>query len=162
MPSLSVRTSINIDAAPSSVWEVLTDFPRYRDWASRMSIEGSPEVGTKLIVRMGTNGSPRMTFRPRVLIATPDTELRWLGRLGFGGIADGEHFFVLTAHQDGTTRLHHGEDYSGLLVALARGSDNHADGYEAFNRELKAHVEGLAHRTGPTPTTQAAAKPRAK
>jgi hypothetical protein len=57
---------------------------------------------------------------------------------------DGEHFFVLTANGDGTTRLNHGERFSGALVALARGSTkNGAAGYEAFSLALKQRVEQL-------------------
>ena len=44
-----------------------------------------------------------------------------MGKLGLRGIAAGEHFFVLTANDDGTTRLEHGDRYSGVLVVLSRG-----------------------------------------
>jgi hypothetical protein len=80
------------------------------------------------------------------LAATPGDELRWLGRLGFGRLLDGEHFFILDRNADGTTHLAHGERYSGALVALAkpflRESKNQA-GYERFNRVLKQRVERL-------------------
>ena len=57
-----------------------------------------------------------------MLAATPCEEFRWLGKLGIHGIADGEHFFVLTANDDGTTRLRHGERFSGVLVALQKAA----------------------------------------
>jgi hypothetical protein len=104
-------------------------------------IEGTPEVGKKLVVHLSRDG---MTFKPEVLVATPNKELRWLGKLGFHGIFDGEHFFALSTNGDGTTRLNHGERFSGALVALAKGSTrNGAAGYEAFSLALKQRVELL-------------------
>jgi len=103
-------------------------------------------VGTKLSVHMGADGGRGMAFKPTVLAATPGIELRWLGRLGFGGILDGEHFFILDRNADGTTHLIHGERYSGALVALTkpfvREGSNQA-GYERFNCVLKQRVEHL-------------------
>jgi hypothetical protein len=101
-------------------------------------------VGTKLVVHLLADGGHGMTFKPKVLAATPGEELRWLGKLGFHGIADGEHFFILTTNEDGTTRLNHGERFSGALVALARGgSANSGAAYEAFSQALKQRVEHL-------------------
>ena len=58
-----------------------------------------------------------MTVKP-MLVATPGRELRWLGLLGLGGLFDGEHFFVPNANADGSTRLTHGETFSGIFVAV--------------------------------------------
>ena len=110
---------------------------------SSTRIEGTPEVGKKLVVHLSRDG---MTFKPEVLVATPNKELRWLGKLGLHGIFDGEHFFVLTTNGDGTTRLNHGERFSGALIALARSSAKKGaggGGYEAFSLALKQRVEQL-------------------
>jgi hypothetical protein len=140
MPSLTIDTTVDIDASRDAVWDVLTDFASYSEWNPSMRIEGVPEVGTKLVVHL-TGG---MSFKPKVLVATPGEELRWLGKLGFHGIADGEHFFILTTNDDGTTRLNHGERFSGALVALAKGSSgNGGAAYEAFSHALKQRVEHL-------------------
>jgi hypothetical protein len=101
-------------------------------------------VGTKLVVHLTGAGGRGMSFKPKVLAATPVKELRWLGKLGLRGIFAGKHFFVLTINDDGTTRLNHGERYSGALGALARGSSaNSGAAYEAFSQALKARVEQL-------------------
>ena len=140
MPSFTIDTTIDINAGKDAVWDVLTDFASYQEWNPGMRIEGAPEVGTKLAVHM-TGG---MSFKPKVLAATPGKELRWLGKLGLRGIAAGEHYFVLTTNDDGTTRLNHGERYSGALVALAKGSSaNSGAAYEAFSQALKQRVEQL-------------------
>ena len=145
MPNFTIDTNLDINAAPDAVWDVLTDFASYKEWNPAMRIEGAPEVGTKLHVHL-----TGMSFKPKVLAATPGNELRWLGKLGLRGIAAGEHYFVLTTNNDGTTRLDHGERYSGALTALAKHDSRSNDAnYEAFSQALKHRVEQL-HGTSMT------------
>ncbi|MFF4894327.1 SRPBCC family protein [Micromonospora chersina] len=141
--STAISTTIDIAASPQAVWEVLTDFAAYPEWNPFMRhIEGTAEVGTKLVVHLSPPGGRGMTFKPTVLAADPGRELRWLGKLGVGGLFDGEHSFVLTANADGTTHLIHGERFSGVLVTLFKGTlkNTHA-GFDAFNHALKQRVE---------------------
>ncbi len=146
--STTISTTIDIDADPQAVWEVLTDFAAYAEWNPFMHrIEGAPEVGSKLVVRVVPPGGRGMTFKPTVLAARPAQELRWLGKLGVGGLFDGEHSFVLTPNADGSTHLTHAERFSGLLVALLGGTTKKSRaGFEAFNHALKQRVE-TAHLT---------------
>jgi hypothetical protein len=142
--SITISTTVDIGANKQLVWDVLTDFAAYDEWNPYAKIEGTARVGTKLTVHMGASGGRGMAFKPTVLAATPDHELRWLGKLGFGGIADGEHFFILDGNADGTTRLTHGERYSGALVVLMKpflNKEKNQAGYEDFNRALKQRVE---------------------
>jgi hypothetical protein len=140
MPSFTIDTTTDINAGTDAVWDVLTDFASYKEWNPVMCIEGVPEVGTKLVVHM-TGG---MSFKPKVLAATRGKELRWLGKLGLRGIAAGEHFFVLTTNNDGTTSLSHGERYTGALVALTKHeTENNDASYQAFSQALKQRVEQL-------------------
>lgn len=141
--SAAISTTIDIEASPRAVWDILTDFAAYRDWNPFMDrIEGTAAVGTKLVVHMSPPGGRGMTFKPTVLAATPGQELRWLGKLLGGGLFDGEHWFVLTANPDGTTRLTHGEKFTGVLVSLLKGTlKNSNAGFDAFNQALKQRVE---------------------
>jgi hypothetical protein len=144
-------TTVDIDASRDAVWDVLTDVASYSEWYPSMRIEGAPEVGSKLVVHLLADGGHGMSFKPKVLAATPGEEVRWLGKLGFRGIADGEHFFILTTNDDGTTRLNHGERFSGALVAFARGSSgNSGAAYEAFSQALNQRVEHLGRARGRT------------
>ena len=141
--SATVTTTIDIDAAPRAVWDVLTDFPAYPEWNPFMDrVEGTAEVGRRLVVHLASPGGRGTNFRPTVLVATPGEELRWIGRLGPGGLFDGVHSFVLTTKSDGSTRMVHRERFTGILVALFRGATekSHA-GFEAFNEALKTRVE---------------------
>jgi hypothetical protein len=138
---------------PRSSWSEAGD-PN-RDPADRLLVASrfeSGEVGTKLNVHMGASGGRGMTFKPTVLAASPGQELRWLGKLGFSGIADGEHFFILTPNADGGTCLTHGERYSGVLVSVIRPfmkKGKSQNGYEDFNRVFKRRVESFGR--GMTP-----------
>src|SRR5262249_42427383 len=146
--SITISTSVEIDAPKQLVWDVLTDFSAYREVNPYMAIEGTLRVGNKITVCMCADRGRgrRMVFKPAVLAAIPGEELRWLGKLGFGGIVDGEHFFILDRNADGTTHLTHGERYSGALVALAKpflNKKRSEAGYEAFNEVLKRRVESV-------------------
>jgi hypothetical protein len=145
---VTVATAIDIDAGPQAVWDVLTDFAAYPEWNPFMDrIDGTAEVGRRLVVHLAGRGGRGTTFRPTVLVATPGEELRWVGRLGPGGLFDGVHSFVLTAQPDGTTRLTHGERFTGILVALFKGATaNSRAGFEAFNEALRRRVETIGSR----------------
>lgn len=145
--SIVISTTVDIDAAPEAVWAVLTDFAAYSQWNPLMDrVEGTPEVGEKLVVHLTPNGRRGMTFTPTILAATPGQELRWLGKLGVRGVFDGEHSFLLTVNADGTTRLTHGENFSGVLVALLKGTlATTENGFTAFNQALKQRVENAQH-----------------
>ena len=148
--SITINTTVDIDAPKELVWDVLTDFAAYPEWNPDVKIEGTAQVGTKLTVHMGANGGRGMAFKPTVLAAAPAHELRWLGKLGFGGLVDGEHFFILDHNADGTTHLTHGERYSGALVALTKpflNNQRNRAGYEDFNRVLKRRVESIREAT---------------
>ena len=141
--STTISTTIDIHATPQAVWDVLSDFAAYGEWNPFMDrIQGTPEVGAKLVVHMSPPGGRGMTFKPTVLAATPARELRWLGTLGVRGLFDGEHSFLLTPNADGSTRVTHAEHFSGILVAALKGTlkNTHA-GFEAFNLALKDRVE---------------------
>lgn len=144
--AITISTDVDIDAIPERVWEVLTDFASYRDWNPFMDrVEGDAQVGRKLVVHMSPPGGRGMTFKPTVLVATPGQELRWLGKLAFGGLFDGEHSFVLSRQPDDTTRLTHSESFRGLLVGSLKGTLKGTDeGFVAFNQALKQRVEHVA------------------
>ena len=145
-----ITTAIDIGAPPRRVWTVLVDFPSYRLWNPFVrSIEGSPREGETLKVFIQPVGGAGMTFRPRVLRAVPDQELRWLGRVVLPGLFDGEHFFKIEPLDEGRrTRFIHGERFSGLLVPLLRKSLDRGtrEGFEAMNQALKARVEHSSRR----------------
>ena len=138
-----LQTSIEIDAPPERVWQVLTDFDSYPDWNPFIrSAVGKPEVGAKLENRLEPPGGRAMTFKPTVLVAEPGRELRWLGRLLLPGIFDGEHIFRIEPLEGGRARFIQAERFTGLLVPLFSGTlEKTRLGFEAMNEALRQRAE---------------------
>ena len=85
-------SEIQINAPPRRVWRALTDFDAYPEWNPFIrSIQGDPEVGSRLSARIEPPGARGMTLRPTVRALEPGRELRWLGHLLIPGLADAEH-----------------------------------------------------------------------
>ena len=140
----SIETEIEIDAPASVVWKELADTDAYGDWNPFVRrISGDLEVGKYLEVTVGADGNTPMDFTPEVLVANENEELRWVGRLGFKGVFDGEHYFILEETDRGTTVFRHGENFTGLLgfplIALIR--EDTYQGFLAMNDALKARAE---------------------
>ncbi|MGP8078120.1 MAG: SRPBCC family protein [Thermoplasmata archaeon] len=138
-----IERSIDISSSADAVWKVLIDFPRFPEWNPFISrIVGLPTPGARLLVDLGARDSPKRTMRPRVLRAVEDQELRWLGKLGFGGLFNGEHSFRIEAISPSKVRFVQSERFTGLLVPLLRGVIRGAEaGFEAMNSALKDRVE---------------------
>jgi hypothetical protein len=142
--SAQVRTEIEIQATPERVWNVLTGFADYPDWNPFIRhLDGPVAVGARLDARIQPPGGRAMRFRPRLLAATPDRELRWLGHLGFPGVFDGEHSFRIEPMDTDRVRFVQEESFAGLLAPLVlrfveRGT---RQGFEAMNRALKVRAE---------------------
>ena len=85
-----------------------------------------------------------MTFKPEVLVYEKNKEFKWIGKLLFKGLFDGEHRFQLMDNSDGTTTFIQSEKFSGLLVRLfAKKLDRETKGdFVAMNEALKKRVEG--------------------
>lgn len=148
---LELTTEIDIHASPARVWQVLTDFSAHPEWNPFVRrISGMPKTGERLTVFIQPAGGKGMRFRPRVLVADPERELRWLGRFLLPGIFDGEHYFRIHATAPGKVRFEHGEKFSGMLVGLAKSQleSGTRAGFDAMNRALKARAEG-AHSSQP-------------
>jgi hypothetical protein len=90
-----IVTEIEINASPSRVWWVLTDFEKYQTWNPFIKkISGIPARNEKLEVHMPDPRGGMMVFTPDVLVAERERELRWLGR-SEGNAFNGEHCFLI-------------------------------------------------------------------
>lgn len=144
MMKRELKASIDIEAPPEDVWQVLMDFPSYLEWSKfLLSIEGPAVPGSRLRIRRGTADSKFQVFKPMVLQVTRAHSFRWLGNLGIPGLLDREHGFFLEYLFGGGTRLRQTEIFGGFLTPLLwrRLEASTADGLAAFNRALKRRVE---------------------
>jgi hypothetical protein len=147
----SIETAVEIGAPPAQVWQVVTAIDSYPEWNPFIrSLEGELHVGARLRVRIEPPNARGITLRPKLVAFTPNTELRWLGRLGLPRVFDGEHRFELEALDGGRrTRFVHAERFNGVLVPLL-GSllANTEAGFAAMNEALRERVETM-HPVGP-------------
>jgi hypothetical protein len=139
-----LRTEIEINASPERVWQLLTDFASFPQWNPFIrQASGEPGKGAQLQVYLQPSGAKGMTFRPKVLKAEPNRELRWLGHFLIPGLFDGEHSFTIEPLEAGRVRFVQREIFTGLLVPLfARGLDKDTRrGFEEMNQALKLRAE---------------------
>jgi hypothetical protein len=141
---MEIKTQIIINTTPGKVWAVLTDFENYSSWNPFIkSITGEPKVGSQITVSIMPPQGKKMTFKPTVLVFEHNKEFRWIGRLLFKGVFDGEHKFELIDNGNGTMIFNHGETFKGILAGLFKKQleNNTKKGFEMMNENLKKFIE---------------------
>jgi hypothetical protein len=139
-----IHTEIEINAPAEKVWRVLTDFAAYPEWNPFVRrVDGEVSVGARLHVFIQPSWGKGMSFRPTVLVADHNRELRWLGHLWFPGLFDGEHSFLIEPQGDGHVRFVQRERFGGLLLPLLWKmlDGDTRRGFEEMNLALKGRAE---------------------
>ena len=100
-------------------------------------------VGKRLKLRFAPEGGKGRTFRPKVMVAAPGRELRWLGNPGFPGFMESEHYFALEETAGGNTSVAHNMVFYGLLVPLigSRLESSVLKPFEDMNAALRQRAE---------------------
>jgi hypothetical protein len=138
-----IETTTDIRAPAARIWSILTDFPAYPAWNPFITAaEGELRPGARLKVTIAPPGHQPMTFRPVVLVAEREWELRWRGRLLMPRLFDGEHAFGLEQRSE-TCRFLQAERFSGVLLPfLGEGLfEAIRRGFESMNAALKLRAE---------------------
>jgi len=138
-----ISTHIDIDAAPSDVWAVLTDLEGWSEWNPFIpKASGIVAVGERLQAELVPPGRKATTFKPTVTEANPNVTFEWLGRVGMPGVFDGRHRFDLEPI-DGGTRFRQSERFTGVLsrpiIRMIRSATT--EGFDVMNSALKERVE---------------------
>jgi hypothetical protein len=133
------------------VWAVISDFAAYPEWNPFIRrIGGELREGARLKVRIEPPQARATTFKPTVRSVEPNRELCWLGRLFVPGIFDGEHCLSIEPLQSNRSRFVQSERFSGILVALVKGTLQKTDtGFGQMNAALKDRVEQGARPAEP-------------
>jgi hypothetical protein len=141
-PHRGIVTAIEIKAPPERVWAILTDTKRYAEWNPEIAgLNGQLKPGSVIENRQGY-GDEQQVFWPTVLVASPNRELRWAGRIWVPRLLDVEHYFLLSPGVEGGTRFTQGEDFLG--VALWFFDVNQLlPGFDAMNTALKLRAENI-------------------
>ena len=139
----TLETSIQIHASPQRVWAVLTDRAAYPRWNPFIvSSDGQLKPGATLINRMH-DATGDTTFTPVLQVVDPGHELQWIGRVGPGGIFDGQHTFTIQQIRPGLVLFTQREDFTGVAVPFYEGH-LHADTLPMF----RAMNAALAQQAG--------------
>ena len=140
----TLEASIQIDATPAQVWAVLADTAAYPGWNPFIiRSSGTVRVGDTLTNIMH-DATGNTTFTPTVQVIEPGRELRWLGKVGPGGIFDGQHTFTITQIRPGVVLFTQREDFTGVAVPFYEHW-LHADTlpmFRAMNAALAHQVTG--------------------
>jgi hypothetical protein len=144
----TIEATTVINAPVTAVWRVLSDGQQYADWNPFITVvSGDLAPGSRPTLRITPPGKRPSTFRPRVIQASAEEGLRWLGRLILPGLCDADHEFRLTPSAGGRTQLVQRETFRGVLVPLLAGMlEPTRQGFEAMNAALRQRVEA---RSGP-------------
>lgn len=138
-----VHTEVEIQASAERVWAILSDLSDYPSWNPFVrQISGILRKDERLKVTLQPPGGRAMSFRPAVIVAETNRELRWRGSVIVPGIFDGEHYFIIEPRSASSVRFVQGEDFSGVLVPfLGSVIRNASEGFVAMNAALKQRAE---------------------
>ena len=136
-------TYIDINAPPQRVWEVLIDFPAWREWNPFIpSITGKLEAGERLQITVSPPGMKSMQFKPEVFAVRPGKEIIWDGNFLLF-VYRGDHAILLEPLPSGGTRFRQCERFWGPMVLfMGRMFQPTEQGYHQMNHALKRRVEG--------------------
>jgi hypothetical protein len=127
----TLQASIQIRATPQQVWAALTSLGAYPRWNPFIiSSSGRLQAGATLTNVMH-DATGNTTFTPVVQIVEPGRELRWLGKVGPGGVFDGQHTFTITRLGPDRVLFTQREDFTGVAVPFYQGR-LHADTLPQF------------------------------
>jgi hypothetical protein len=138
-----IHTEIEIEASAEQVWQILTDFASFPQWNPFIRrASGEIREGAQPEVYIQASGAKGTTFRPTILKAEPNRELRWLGRLWMPGLFNGEHIFTIERLAPNRVRFVQSEIFTGLFVPLFGSVLTDARrGFEEMNQALKERAE---------------------
>ena len=140
---LEIKTEIIINSPIEKVWQALVKFQDYSQWNPFITeISGELKLGATLNVLITPPNKKGMRFKPTLLKAEPNKELRWAGKLGLATVFQGEHYFLLETTTEEQTKLIHGEIFTGWLVPLLKKDLTGAtkQGFIAMNEALKTKL----------------------
>lgn len=133
---------IDINAPSTRVWEVLVDFPAWKEWNPFIpSITGKLEVGARLCITVSPPGIKSMEFKPKVFAVRPGEEIIWGGSFLLF-VYRGDHSMSLEPLPGGGTRFRQRERFQGPLVLfMGKMFEPTEQGYYQMNKALKERVE---------------------
>ena len=148
MFTYDIETSIEIEAGPAQIWQMLTDFDAYSAWNPMLAdVRTRLEHGAEVRFQVLRENAGPLKLKGKITELQTAEYLAWRG--GFPGVLSGEHYFRIEQLDERHCRFHHGEHFKGLLIPLAMPALKNARSlYQAMNIALKQRVQGpgLGHK----------------
>jgi hypothetical protein len=139
-----VRSEVEINSYPESVWRILTDFATYDQWNPFINkIIGVPREGSKIDIHIESPSGKNRKYSPRITKVEEGRELRWVGKSSLPGFLNAEHIFTIEELQPGRVRFIQREVFDGLLTRLfGKSVDTDVrQGFQDMNGALKKRAE---------------------
>ena len=143
-----VRSEIEINSYPESVWNILIDFATYEQWNPFINkIVGAPTEGSKIDIYIETPSGKNRKYSPRITRIEEGRELRWFGKSSLPGFLNAEHIFTIEELQPERVHFIQREVFDGLLTRVfGKGVDTDIkQGFEDMNDALKKRAERSIH-----------------
>lgn len=143
-----VRSEIEINSYPESVWRILIDFAAYDQWNPFINkIIGAPTEGSKIDLYIETPSGKNRKYSPRITRVEEGRELRWFGKSSLPGFLNAEHIFIIEELQPERIRFIQRELFDGLLTRVfGKGVDTDIrQGFQDMNDALKKRAERSSH-----------------
>lgn len=172
LPDLSthkeLKTEVDINASAGTVWRALTNFAAYTIWNPWIyPASGEAIAGRQLDLTL--HGGTVIRFNPTVLVAEPERELSWSGKITVAGVERVAKFEIQTLGPH-SVHLVVTERFKGILLPLAAGvTGDSASGLKEMAEALRDRAELLDfsppprpyHITGPTTRSHPVRPPNA-
>lgn len=142
-----VVTSIDIAAAPQTVWAILDDIDSYPEWNPIVPrLAGRTTLGQRLDGVLVIPELPTPPLTPEVNRVVGAREFRWISVIPGDDGFSAEHIFELRPTASGTHLVHRELfDGPGSKVLAPALDPLVAPAYRGFNEALKARAEAFAH-----------------
>jgi hypothetical protein len=139
-----IKNEIDINASPSQIWKVLTDFDHYSDWNPYIiKASGKALPGQTIHLTMLPPGGKQTTVKRILIVAELNKKLHWQGFYGMGGLFDEDSTFIIEEVEPNRIHLIQHATYNGFLVPFKwkNFSESAKAGFKVMIKALKAQVE---------------------
>lgn len=137
--SKTCAVTVNVQAAPETIWNLLTDAAAIPKWNSTViSVDGviAPNQTIKLVSTL----DPNRTFSLNISTFEPTRRLVWED--GFAPMFKGVRTYTLTPKGDTSTEFKMEEVFSGMMLPMIGGSlPDFEPNFKQFAADLKYAAE---------------------
>ena len=129
--------SIDINAEPAIIWQLLTNASDMPRWNSTItSLEGEIKLGNK--IRLMSYLDEKRVFKLKIREFDPEKKMAW-------GDGMGTRYFILSPNKDGSLKFTMDEKIGGVMFPLfAKMIPDFDESFEKFAADLKAEAERIS------------------